>query len=353
MVSPTIHGVAGAMVATPRITTRVLTSGSETGEPALFLHGNLSSATWWEETMAALPPGFRGIAPDMRGFGDADPAAKVDAGRGLGDFVEDAAALLDRLGLEEVHVIGMSLGGSVIWQMMIDIPERLLSVTMAAPGSPYGMGGVRGPDGIPCARDFAGSGGGLISTRMVQLLRAGDRDTVHQLSPRLALRNYVFRPPFVPRSEEDLLSAMLATHFGEQDFPGDAAVSSAWPFVSPGVWGATNALSPKYACDISRLFASGAKPDVLWIRGEDDIAVSDASAADPGRLGQLGLLRGWPGLEVFPPQPILLQTRTVLDRYAASGGYYHEVVIPECGHAPFIEKPVEANRILHKHLARK
>ncbi len=44
-------------VDTPRLTTRVLFSGPEDGIPVLFLHGNLSSATWWEMTMLALPDG--------------------------------------------------------------------------------------------------------------------------------------------------------------------------------------------------------------------------------------------------------------------------------------------------------
>jgi len=47
----------------------------------LFIHGNFSSATWWEETMVKLPPQYRAIAPDQRGFGGADPAVKVNAFR--------------------------------------------------------------------------------------------------------------------------------------------------------------------------------------------------------------------------------------------------------------------------------
>jgi pimeloyl-ACP methyl ester carboxylesterase len=45
----------------------------------LFIHGNFSSATWWEETMVKLPPQYRAIAPDQRGFGGADPAGRVTA----------------------------------------------------------------------------------------------------------------------------------------------------------------------------------------------------------------------------------------------------------------------------------
>ena len=79
----------------------MLFGGPDDGLPVLFLHGNASSATWWEETLVALPPQFRGIAPDQRGFGDADPDKKVDATRGAGDWADDAVALLDTLGIEK------------------------------------------------------------------------------------------------------------------------------------------------------------------------------------------------------------------------------------------------------------
>jgi len=42
----------------------------------------------WEETMVALPPRYRGIAADQRGYGGADPDVLIDATRGMGDFVD-------------------------------------------------------------------------------------------------------------------------------------------------------------------------------------------------------------------------------------------------------------------------
>ena len=102
----------------------MLFSGPEDGTPVLFLHGNLSSATWWEETMVALPPGFRAIAPDQRGFGEAEPEVKIDATRGMGDLADDAVALLDHLEIDSAHIVGISLGGNVVWRMLADYPDR-------------------------------------------------------------------------------------------------------------------------------------------------------------------------------------------------------------------------------------
>jgi hypothetical protein len=77
---------------------------------------------------------------------------------------------------------------------------------------------------------------------------------------------------------------------------------------------------------------------VLWIRGADDQIVSDASLLDFGTLGQLGYVPGWPGVDVFPSQPMVAQIRVVLDSYRAAGGSYEEAVIADCGHSPHIEK---------------
>jgi hypothetical protein len=66
MTIPTLAGITSKTITTPRLTTRVLFSGADNGIPVLFLHGNASSATYWEEVMLALPPTYRGIAPDQR-----------------------------------------------------------------------------------------------------------------------------------------------------------------------------------------------------------------------------------------------------------------------------------------------
>lgn len=349
---PTLPGVTPAMITTERITTRVLFSGPDDGVPVLFLHGNASSATWWEETMLALPAGYRGIAPDQRGFGDAEFAKKIDATRGAGDWADDVVALLDALDIGRAHLVGVSLGGMVVWRLLADAPGRFLSATVVDPGSPYGFGGTKDETGAPCYPDFAGSGGGLIGAPVIEAVKAGDRSLENPFGYRGGLRRLVFKPPFVPAREEDLLSSSLAIHIGEQDYPGDKAPSPHWPFVAPGAWGAANALSPKYVTEaVDRMIAAEPKLSILWVRGSHDLSVSDNAAADMATLGALGLVPGWPGVEVFPPQPMLKQTRAVLQRYAATGGSYREVVIDDAGHAPFIEKPDEFNAVFHGHLA--
>lgn len=344
---PTLPGITARTISTDRLSTRVLFSGPDGGTPVLFIHGNTSCATWWEETMLALPPGFRGIAPDQRGYGQADPAKKIDATRGLGDLADDAVALLDHLGISQAHVVGSSLGGSVIWHLLMEHPARFLTVTQAAPGSPYGFGGTKDRAGTPSYDDFAGSGGGLVSPELIRRIQEGDRTADSPFSPLSALRTLIVKPPLILPREEDLLSGMLATHIGPQDTPGDALPSPNWPGLAPGVWGAANALSPKYVRHPDALHRISPKPPILWIRGSHDLLVSNTAASDVGYLGKAGLIPGWPGEEVFPPQPMLDQTRAVLERYQSAGGRCREVVMADVGHVPYLEKPQQFSEHLN------
>src|ERR687898_513213 len=109
-----LEGVSSEVVATPRLETHVLKSGPEDGAPVLFLHGNASSSRFFGETLAALASlaRYRGLAPDLRGYGDSE-TRPLDATRGLGDFSDDLHALVGTLGLEEFHLVGWSAGGSV------------------------------------------------------------------------------------------------------------------------------------------------------------------------------------------------------------------------------------------------
>jgi pimeloyl-ACP methyl ester carboxylesterase len=339
------------MVDTPRLKTHVLSSGPEDGVPVLFLHGNASSATYWEEIMLKLPPGFRGLAPDLRGYGDTEDKL-IDATRGMSDWVDDLRALLDALKIEKTHVAGHSMGGTIVFGLIAAMPDRILSGTVVNPGSMYGFGGSKGLDGEPCYDDFAGSGGGVVNPDFPKLIAAGDRSSDNpQASPRVVMNSFYWKPPFIPAREEDLLASLLTEKIGEQKYPGDFVPSTNWPNVAPGNFGPINALSPKYVGDsATKLLAAAPKPHILWVRGDSDMIVSDNSFFDLGTLGKLGYVPGWPGEEVYPPQPMVGQTRHILEQYQERGGSFEEVVIANTGHTPYVEKPDEFVSILNKAL---
>lgn len=339
---PTLPGITAKVIPTPRIQMHVLFSGPEDGTPVLFVHGNASSASFWEEIMLKLPQGFRGIAPDLRGYGDTEDKL-IDATRGMGDWVDDLGGLLDELKIDKTHVVGHSMGGTIVFGLIGALRGRVLSATVVNPGSMYGFGGSRGVDGQPCYDDFAGSGGGIVNPEFPKLMAGGDRSSDNpQASPRVVMNSFYWKPPFTPEREEDLLTSLMTEKVGDQKYPGDFVPSANWPNVAPGNFGPINALSPKYVGDsVEKFIGAPDKPFVLWVRGDSDLIVSDNSFFDFGTLGQLGYVPGWPGADVYPPQPMVSQTRHILDQYKANGGSYEEVVIAETGHTPYVEKPEE------------
>ena len=347
---PLINGVRSRTVATNRLRQHIYMNKTQDGERLLLVHGNASSGRFFEELIASLLE-YTIVAPDLRGYG-ASEAQPADAERGVRDYSDDLEALVEALGWERFHLLGWSLGGNIAMQYAIDHPERVITLTLHATGSPYGFGGTKDERGTPNFDDFAGSGGGLIAPAVIERYHEKDFSADSPFSPRSALRNLIVKPTFVfdPERENALVEQMLMMLIGDQYYPGNAQPSPNWPLSGPGDWGPNNALSPKY-CDQSSFAAITPQPPVLWIRGADDTMVSDSAAVDPATLGKLGVIPGWPGEDVCPPQPMLRQIRAVLDAYQANGGVYHEIVLEDCGHAPMIEKPAAFRAAFRNFLA--
>ncbi len=334
-------------VKTSRLSMNVRVAGPPDGWPAVFIHGNCSDSRFWSSTLAALPPRFRALAPDLRGFG-ATEALPIDATRGLGDFADDIRALVqaqDGAGAADdqrkLLLVGHSVGGGIALRYALDYPERVGALVLVDPMSPYGFGGTKDEAGTPCFADFAGSGGGTANPEFARRIADGDRTGEDQASPKNVLFTcFMKRAPSAahPDDEATLLDSVLTTRIGDDHYPGDQTSSENWPGVAPGTRGMNNAISPKYT-RLDGIAEAKARPPILWIRGEDDAIISDTSLFDLGYLGKLGAVPGWPGDDVYPPQPMVSQIRSVLDRYRARGGVATEAVIPDCGHSPQVEQP--------------
>ena len=320
-----------SLARTPRLGINLLRGGDASAETMLFIHGNLSSSVFWEGTIEAFESEYHCIAPDLRGFGATEPL-NIDARLGLGDMAEDMLGLMDHLEVPNCHVIGHSMGGGVAMKMMLAEPARLRSVTLVNTISPYGYSGSIDEHGTPAHQDGSPGGAGYVAAALVSRLAGGDRSKASQFSPRNVLEQLYFNPPFVPDHIDALLDAMLSTHIGDDWYPGDAEPSCCGHGLAPGRRGIVNAMSRRYF-NASGIVTIDPKPPVLWIRGAEDAIVCDEDG-DAERA----------------PQPMIRQTRSVLQAYRREGGRVCEHLIKDAGHTPFIEKPVEFNAALRRFL---
>ena len=101
------------------------------GSPLLLLHGLGSSNLDWEYQTAVLASRYRVIAMDMRGHGRSD---KPDERYSIAGFATDVAALIEQMQLGPVHLVGISMGGMIAFQLGVDRPELLKSLTIINSG---------------------------------------------------------------------------------------------------------------------------------------------------------------------------------------------------------------------------
>ena len=101
------------------------------GAPVLLVHGLGSSILDWEYQIPYLQQHYRVLAIDLRGHGRSD---KPRQRYSMGQFAADVAALIAHLGLQQVHLVGISMGGMVGFQLGVEHPELLRSLTIVNSG---------------------------------------------------------------------------------------------------------------------------------------------------------------------------------------------------------------------------
>ena len=343
---PLFDGITERVVETPRLSVNILERvGDDLATPpdrtVVLIHGNVSSSLFWQELMQDLPSDLRVIAIDLRGFGGTEHVP-VDATRGVRDFSDDVHATLEELGIPTAHLVGWSMGGGVVMQYALDHPA--LSLTLQSPVSPYGFGGTR-RDGSRLTDDDAGCGGGGANPDFVQRLTDRDASDEAQTSPRSVFRSGYVADGYRTEHEDVWVESMLSTSTAEGNYPGDGVASENWPGFAAGTIGVLNTMAPQHF-DVSGIVDLAEKPAVLWVHGSADPIVSDASFYDLNNLGKLGIVPGWPGDEVAPPQPMVSQMRDVLARYAAAGGEVAELSLEGVGHTAHLERPAEFRHAL-------
>jgi pimeloyl-ACP methyl ester carboxylesterase len=119
------------------------------GFPLVLCHGLSGDTDAWVNQIPAFSQRYRVLTWDARGHGHSDSPADPDA-YGLTRFSEDLRGLLDHLGMQQVYLLGHSMGGGVVVRFTTTYPERVkaLVVTDSFTGS-----GLPTSDGVRTMRE--------------------------------------------------------------------------------------------------------------------------------------------------------------------------------------------------------
>jgi pimeloyl-ACP methyl ester carboxylesterase len=97
------------------------------GQPVLLIHGLGSSTRDWDLQVPALAAQFKVITFDVRGHARSE---KPKQPYSVKLFADDTAALIRALDLAPVHVVGISMGGMIAFQLAVDSPELVRSLVI-------------------------------------------------------------------------------------------------------------------------------------------------------------------------------------------------------------------------------
>jgi pimeloyl-[acyl-carrier protein] methyl ester esterase len=109
--------------------TRLHYESSGTGNPVLLIHGWSFNSRVWKGQIEQLKNYFQVIAVDVRGHGKSETGKD---GFSLQQVASDLDKILKKLELNEVNVVGWSMGGSIAIRLFTVCPERLKSFTLVS-----------------------------------------------------------------------------------------------------------------------------------------------------------------------------------------------------------------------------
>lgn len=105
------------------------------GEPLVLIHGLSGSTTHWFFQIPEFSKHYKVIAYDVRGHGQTD---KPKQEYSIKLFADDLKGLLDKLGVDKTHLIGISMGGYIAQQFALDYPDKVKSLVLADTASEIG-----------------------------------------------------------------------------------------------------------------------------------------------------------------------------------------------------------------------
>jgi len=108
------------------------------GQAVILLHGFPDSADLWRNQIPVLVnAGYRVVAPDLRGFGDSEPAAAVEDYL-IFNAVADARAIAAALGIGRAHIVGHDFGAGAAWlsaTVDAEFVDKLIAISVGHPST--------------------------------------------------------------------------------------------------------------------------------------------------------------------------------------------------------------------------
>jgi pimeloyl-ACP methyl ester carboxylesterase len=114
------------------------------GFPLVMIHGLGANLDWWEPRMVGeFSKKFMTVMFDNRGAGRTDVSDKKYSFRLFGD---DTAGLMDALGILRAHVLGISMGGRIAQELVLDYPQKVEKLVLCSTN-------CGGKESIPASED--------------------------------------------------------------------------------------------------------------------------------------------------------------------------------------------------------
>jgi pimeloyl-ACP methyl ester carboxylesterase len=98
------------------------------GFPLILVHGHPFDRSMWRDQVRAFRAHYRVITFDLRGYGE---TTVIPGKTPLGEFARDIAGLLDHLGVDDVILGGLSMGGQIVLEFYRLFPRRARALILA------------------------------------------------------------------------------------------------------------------------------------------------------------------------------------------------------------------------------
>jgi len=110
--------------------TQIAYTDTGQGQPLLFIHGLGSNLQCWNRNIDSLASKYRCLAIDLPGYGK---SSKQSYPFTMSFFAHSVQTFIDSLGLDQVTVIGHSMGGQIAMHMALSRPEQISRLVLLAP----------------------------------------------------------------------------------------------------------------------------------------------------------------------------------------------------------------------------